>query len=60
VLAAARFLPISANVFAARQIRPVLPRLGALTARTLFAFDGGYDPAQLTVELAGTAALREL
>jgi hypothetical protein len=41
---------------AAQQIRQVLPRLGPLPAAALFAFDGGYDPVQLTVELAGTGA----
>lgn len=40
----------------AQQIRQVLPRLGPLPAAALFAFDGGYDPVQLTVELAGTGA----
>jgi hypothetical protein len=42
-----------ANVVAARQIRQLLPRLGVLAVPPLFAFDGGYDPVQLTVELAG-------
>jgi hypothetical protein len=42
------------NVVATRQIRAVLPRLGPLPAAALFAFDGGYDPVQLSVELAGT------
>jgi hypothetical protein len=46
----------SANVVAAQQIRQVLPRLGPLPVAALFAFDGGYDPVQLTVELAGTGA----
>jgi len=44
----------NANLVAARQIRAVLPRLGPLPAAALFAFDGGYDPVQLSVELAGT------
>ena len=44
------------NVVAAHQIRQALPRLGMLTAPALFPFDGGYDPVQLTVELAGTGA----
>jgi hypothetical protein len=44
------------NVVAAQQIRDVLPRLRPLPAAALFAFDGGYDPVQLTVELAGTGA----
>lgn len=43
----------NANVVAAQQIRQVLPRLGALPMPALFAFDGGYDPVQLSVELAG-------
>jgi hypothetical protein len=42
------------NLVAVRQIRAVLPRLGQLPAAALFAFDGGYDPVQLSVELAGT------
>jgi hypothetical protein len=44
------------NVVAARQIRQVLPRLGSLPVMALFAFDGGYDPVQLSVELAGSSA----
>ncbi len=44
------------NVVAAQQIRQVLLRLGPLPAAALFAFDGGYGPVQLTVELAGTGA----
>jgi hypothetical protein len=44
------------NVVAAQQIRQLLPRLGPLMLPALFAFDGGYDPVQLTVETAGTAA----
>lgn len=44
----------NASLVAARQIRAVLPRLGPLPAAALFAFDGGYDPVQLSVELAGT------
>jgi hypothetical protein len=46
----------NANVVAAQQIRQVLPRLGPLPMPALFAFDGGYDPVQLTVELAGAGA----
>ena len=42
------------NQIAAGQIRAVLPRLQTLPMPALFAFDGGYDPVQLTVELAGT------
>jgi Transposase DDE domain len=42
------------NLVAARQIRAVLPRLGPLSQPALFAFDAGYDPVQLSVELAGT------
>jgi hypothetical protein len=44
------------NVVAVEQIRQVLPRLGPLSVAALFAFDGGYDPVQLSVELAGTGA----
>jgi hypothetical protein len=44
------------NMVAAAQIREVLPRLGPLPAAPLFAFDGGYDPVQLSVELGGTPA----
>jgi DDE superfamily endonuclease len=44
------------NLVAARRIRAVLPRLGPLPAAALFAFDGGYDPVQLSVELAGSGA----
>jgi hypothetical protein len=44
------------NLVAARQIRAVLPRLGRLPQAALFAFDAGYDPVQLSVELAGTSA----
>ncbi|HEX8769051.1 MAG TPA: NF041680 family putative transposase [Jatrophihabitans sp.] len=42
------------NLVAAGQIRQLLPRLGPLPTAALFAFDGGYDPVQLSVELAGT------
>jgi hypothetical protein len=42
------------NLVAAQQIRQVLPRLGPLPVAALVAFDGGYDPGQLSVELAGT------
>jgi hypothetical protein len=41
---------------AAQQIREVLPRLGPLPVPALFAFDGGYDPVQLTVETVGAGA----
>lgn len=43
----------NANVVAAQQIRQVLPRLGPLVMPALFAFDGGYDPVQLSVETVG-------
>lgn len=42
------------NLVAVEQIRAVLARLGPLEQPALFAFDGGYDPVQLSVELAGT------
>jgi len=42
------------NLVAARQIRQLLPRLGPMPVAALVAFDGGYDPVQLSVELAGT------
>jgi hypothetical protein len=44
------------NQVAAVQIRAVLARLQPLPEPALFACDGGYDPVQLTVELAGTQA----
>ncbi|PRY18872.1 DDE superfamily endonuclease [Pseudosporangium ferrugineum] len=44
------------NLVAAGQIRAVLARLGPLEQPALFAFDGGYDPVQLSVELAGAGA----
>ncbi len=44
------------NVVAAQQISDVLVRLGPLALPPLFAFDGGYDPVQLSVELAGSGA----
>src|SRR3954467_14820189 len=44
----------NANVVAAQQIRQLLPKLGVLAVPALFAFDGGYDPVQLSVETAGT------
>lgn len=44
------------NMTAARQIRALLPQLGATPVAPLFALDGGYDPVQLAVELAGTGA----
>jgi hypothetical protein len=42
------------NLVAVGQIRAVLARLGPLPQQALVAFDGGYDPVQLSVELAGT------
>jgi DDE superfamily endonuclease len=45
-----------AEQVAAAQIRTLLKRLGPTEAVPLFAFDGGYDPVQLSVELAGTRA----
>jgi hypothetical protein len=42
------------NTVAVRRVRKLLPRLGSLGEAALFAFDGGYDPVQLTVGLAGT------
>jgi hypothetical protein len=44
------------NQVAATQIGAVLARLQPLPVPALFAFDGGYDPVQLTVELAGSGA----
>jgi hypothetical protein len=44
------------NLVAAEQIRQALPRLGPLPVAALFAFDGGYDPVQLSVEMAGSGA----
>lgn len=41
---------------AADQITALLARLGEPTPAPLFAFDGGYDPVQLTVGLPGTPA----
>jgi hypothetical protein len=46
----------NANAVAVRQVNELLPRLGSLAEPALFAFDGGYDPVQLTVGLAGTGA----
>src|SRR4051812_17540616 len=45
----------NANQVAAQQVRGVLARLPALPMAALFAFDGGYDPVQLSVELAAPA-----
>lgn len=42
------------NRIAAGQIRAVLPRLPTGSMPALFAFDAGYDPVQLSVELAGS------
>jgi len=44
------------NQVAAQQVRGVLARLPAVPIAAVFAFDGGYDPVQLRVELAGTGA----
>src|ERR1051326_8075757 len=44
------------NTVAVAQIRALLSRLGSTATAPLFAFDGGYDPAQLAVGLAGTGA----
>ena len=44
------------NQIAAVQIRAVLGRLRPLPMMALFAFNGGYDPVQLSVELAGIPA----
>ncbi|MEZ0111042.1 hypothetical protein ABH920_005057 [Catenulispora sp. EB89] len=49
----------NANTVAVAQIKALLPRLDRLEPSTpapLFAFDGGYDPVQLTVGLAGSGA----
>src|SRR4051812_10982336 len=43
------------NTVATHQIRSLLPRLGPLPVPALFAFDGGYDPVQLTVGLKSSA-----
>jgi hypothetical protein len=40
---------------AAAQILALLARLPASEAVPLFVFDGGYDSAQLTLDLAGRA-----
>jgi hypothetical protein len=42
------------NLVAVGQIRAALARLGPTEQPALFAFDGGYDPVQLSVELAVT------
>ena len=44
------------NTVAVQQIRSVLPRLGSTGVPALFAFDGGYDPVQLSVGLSGVAS----
>src|SRR3954447_21691448 len=44
------------NLVVAEQIRQVLPPLGPLPVGALFAFDGGDQPVQLSVEPAGTGA----
>jgi hypothetical protein len=41
----------NANVIAVAQIRTLLSRIGESQVQALFAFDGGYDPVQLTVEV---------
>jgi hypothetical protein len=49
----------NANTVAVAQIRGLLPRLamaGPGMPAPLFAFDGGYDPVQLSVGLAGAGA----
>jgi DDE superfamily endonuclease len=44
----------NANTVAAAQITTLLPRLGRhLPEQPLFVLDGGYNPAQLTLDLAG-------
>ena len=47
-------VPLSAdvNTVAATQIKALLPRLPASGAIPLFVFDAGYDPVQLTLDLA--------
>jgi hypothetical protein len=40
------------NTVAAARVRALLPRLGQLPVTPLFAFDAGFDPVQLTVELS--------
>jgi hypothetical protein len=50
-------VPENPNLMAVRQIRAVLPGLGPLAQAALFAFDAGYDPVQLSVELAGKAQI---
>jgi hypothetical protein len=44
------------NTMAVQQIRSFLPRLGPTGVAALFAFDGGYDPVQLSVGLHGVNA----
>jgi hypothetical protein len=44
------------NTIAVEQVKAVLPRLGSLPGTPLFAFDGGYDPVQLTVGLSDVDA----
>ncbi len=44
------------NTVAVQQIQALLPRLGTMAVMALFAFDGGYDPVQLSVGLSGVAA----
>jgi hypothetical protein len=44
------------NTIAVGQIRALLTRLARRGVQPLFAFDGGYDPVQLTVGVAGTPA----
>jgi hypothetical protein len=44
------------NTVAAQRVRALLPRLGRLPATPLFAFDAGFDPVQLSVELSNIDA----
>ena len=44
------------NQVAATQIRALLARLGGIGPVPWFVFNGGYDPVQLSVELAGAQA----
>ena len=54
---AARLHPLDdSDQQAARQIRALLARLPAGEAMPLFVFDGGYDSAQLTLDLADAPA----
>jgi DDE superfamily endonuclease len=44
------------NTVAVQQVQALLPRLGTLPVMALFAFDGGYDPVQLSVGLSDVDA----